>query len=93
MAHARCYAASALAKKLASSDHPRDPNSARDLPTSSANEREVFIQWDGATRSKLSVNITCRHTPNTHRLCVAITYGFATTADAPNVFTLSRSRG
>ncbi|KAH9068175.1 hypothetical protein EDB83DRAFT_636043 [Lactarius deliciosus] len=51
-AHVRCYAASTLAKKPPSSDQPRDPNHARDLPTSSANEREVFIQWDGTTRSK-----------------------------------------
>ncbi|KAH8991357.1 Trimethyllysine dioxygenase [Lactarius hatsudake] len=51
-AHIRCYAASTLAKKPPSSYQPRDPNDARDLPTSSANEREVFIQWDGTTRSK-----------------------------------------
>ncbi|KAI0249174.1 hypothetical protein BJV78DRAFT_1328612 [Lactifluus subvellereus] len=34
------------------SNQSRDSVDTRDLPTTSVNQHEVFIQWDGATRSK-----------------------------------------
>ncbi|KAI0261536.1 mitochondrial protein [Gloeopeniophorella convolvens] len=51
VSHVRRYAASAFATKAPVERH-HDHIQARDLPASSANEREVFIQWDGTERSK-----------------------------------------
>ncbi len=53
--HVQSYASSALAKKTSSNHQSRVPIDAGDLPTNTANEREVFIQWNGTTRSKLWV--------------------------------------
>ncbi|KAN0120946.1 hypothetical protein V8E52_004215 [Russula decolorans] len=50
--HVQSYASSALAKKTSSNHRSRVPTDASDLPTNTVNEREVFIQWDGTTRSK-----------------------------------------
>ena len=57
--HVQSYTSSALAR-APSSNQPRAID-ACDMPTSSANGREVSVQWDGATQSKLWVTYLFHH--------------------------------
>jgi hypothetical protein len=92
IAHVQSYTSSAPAK-APSSNQPRAFDSC-DLPTSCANEREVSVQWDGATRSNLWVTSLFHHLSGSCRPCLsAITYSSGITADALNAFTPSRSSG